>query len=144
VAPYRILEPARRSADAVDGRTFEEILAAMREPLRRATIAALLGLMVVAAGSGVAKAIAQLEHACCDSATTDAMSAPQPCHGFLPLSCCQNEALPATEPSHTPVSLALPALRALDPIAPERVPATTSVAPIPRASPLRLSVVLQV
>jgi hypothetical protein len=116
----------------------------MRRSLRRGVVAALLGLMAVAAATGVAKAVAQLQHACCERAADAAASADaQPCHGFLPLSCCQAAALPAHE-STSPPPLALPcAIARVDAVA-LRAHAAPRATPASRASPPRLSVVLQV
>jgi hypothetical protein len=106
---------------------------------------ALLGLMAVAAASGVARAAASLDHACCDrSAGRDAAPEPLPCDGFLPLSCCQAAALPGSETPLAAPAAVLPAHAPVEPVLAACAGVPPTAAAVPRASPLRLSVVLQV
>lgn len=118
----------------------------MRRLWVRAASIALLGLMVGAATAGVAKASAALEHACCHrAASTDAASSDD-CHGFLPLSCCNADALPTSDAgavahavaAPTPLSIALP----IPSLAPSRFARSSEASS--RSSPIRLSVVCQV
>jgi len=118
----------------------------MRRLWVRAAAIALLGLMVGAAATGVAKASAALEHACCPRAATTDAAPSDDCHGFLPLSCCNTEALPASDVASVAHAIAAPAALSIAlavPIsAPQRFASNGDVAA--RASPLRLSVVVQV
>lgn len=139
------LRPADVQGAPVDETRSEEILAAMHRRLRSAIVCALLGFVAVAASAGVAKAAAKLDHACCPSAARDQAGDDAPCHGFLPLSCCDAAALPTGV--HDTAAFAAPALPASlvpAPIDPDRAPLRAHVARAPRASPLRLSVVIQV
>jgi len=118
----------------------------MRRRWIRALCLALLGLMVGAAASGVAKASAALEHACCEAPASDAgVPDTSDCHGFLPLSCCHASALPgATARMHAPAMpfVAMPAGAAL--VAPSNaLCARAAATPTARDAPSRLSVVLQ-
>lgn len=129
----------------VDGRGPREILAKMRRIAVHATALALLGLIAVAAGAGVAKAASALEHACCPKAASSEAGDDSPCHGFLPLSCCNAAALPATAPAalDPTVHVALP----IAPVA-MQAPADRAAHPArvdfsPRTVPLLRSVVLQ-
>jgi hypothetical protein len=116
----------------------------MRVRTRRHVVFALLGLMAVAAGVGVATAAASLDHACCERAASSDVAPEPTCDGFLPLSCCQAAALPGSESLPAPPAAALPSDAPIAPILDRRAPAGASNAAIPRASPHPLSVVLQV
>jgi hypothetical protein len=117
----------------------------MRSRFARIVGALLLGLMVGAGAAGVAKAAQSLAHACCPTAADAAAPGDaDECAGFLPLSCCDAAALPGSElPPPAPIALltiaidapAAPSLAALAPRSPHASP---------RASPLALSVLLQV
>jgi hypothetical protein len=68
----------------------------MRVGLLRILCASILGLCALGASANVADAVARLDHSCCHRAVpADSLTAPDvPCHGFLPLTCCQTAALP--------------------------------------------------
>ncbi|RIK99305.1 MAG: hypothetical protein DCC71_20405 [Proteobacteria bacterium] len=106
--------------------------------------ALLLGLMAVAAGAGVANAAAQLQHACCERPASEPLSAPAPCDGFLPLSCCDAAALPAPDALPAPAApVALAIAPRLDVAPAQRALAREAVALPPASAAVRLSVVLQ-
>ena len=79
---------------------------ALSHTARRITSFALFALIALGACASVAKQVEAASDACCGSATSDAAD-PPPCHGFLPLTCCQNAALPGSEPHPTPPQLAI-------------------------------------
>lgn len=110
----------------------------------RAIGLALLGLMVASAGAGVAKAHDAIAHACCERPLGDASAAaPMRCDGFLPLSCCDAAALPASETPPPFLAVVLVAFE-LAPV-PIAAPLPLRCAPrAARASPVERSVVLQV
>lgn len=118
----------------------------MIRPFRSAIALALLALVALAAGAGVAKAAAELGHACCPSAApAEAGGDDAPCNGFLPLSCCDAAAIPISAHEATaPVAAALPVSILAAPIDSDRASLRTHVALTPRAAPPRLSVILQV
>lgn len=117
----------------------------MRRIALYATALALLGLMAVAAGAGVAKAASALEHACCPKAAPSEAGDDAPCHGFLPLSCCNAAALPATAPAALDpaafVALPIASVAIQAPAHRAAHPARADFSP--RTVPLLRSVVLQ-
>jgi hypothetical protein len=104
--------------------------------------ASLLGLMALVGGAQVAKAAARLEHACCERAPEAAEETP--CHGFLPLSCCNAAALPSIDREPTPPAAALALAPSVSPVLREARLAPAAATPAPRPPPTQLSVVLQI
>jgi len=109
---------------------------------RRHATFTLFALIALGACASVANRIEAASDACCGAATSDAGD-PSPCHGFLPLTCCQTAALPGSEPHSTPPPLAIGTV----PVA--AAPALASAIAMPGASlaertpPPRSTVVLQ-
>lgn len=112
--------------------------------LRSAIALAMLGLVAAAASASVAKAAADLDHACCPSEARAEAGDQAPCNGFLPLSCCDAAALTTGAHDATAPASALPVSLHPAPVDSDRAPLRAHVALAPRASPLRLSVVIQV
>jgi hypothetical protein len=104
--------------------------------------AALLGLMAVVGGAQLAKAAARLGHACCERApeAVDEM----PCHGFLPLSCCNAAALPSIDREPTPPAAVLALAPSVSPVLREARRAPAAATQAPRPPPTQRSVVLQI
>lgn len=117
----------------------------MRSRFSHTVALALLGLIAVAATTGIAKAASALEHACCPHEAPSGANDDAPCHGFLPLSCCNAAALPTTASTPEPPAslVALPAAPVVLPGFTDRALLPTHAAPAPRAAPYLRSVVLQ-
>jgi hypothetical protein len=117
----------------------------MRRSIAHAIAFGLLGLIAVAAGTGIAKAAAALDHACCPNETRSETPDDSPCHGFLPLSCCNAAALPAAASApEAPAPVALPAVPVVAAHLASCAPLPAHALPAPRAAPLLRSVVLQI
>lgn len=118
----------------------------MRRSIAPAIALALLGLIAVAAAAGVAKAAAALDHACCPHEARTDPGDDAPCHGFLPLSCCNAAALPTSAASAAEPSaalLAIPIALVVEPLLASRAPVPAHAVPAPHAAPVLRSVVLQ-
>ena len=117
----------------------------MRRTAHHAIALALLGLIAVAAGTGVAKAASALEHACCPKPASSEAGDDSPCHGFLPLSCCNAAALPASASvaPEPPALVALPIAAVAMQGAADRAPHRAQRETSPYAVPLLRSIVLQ-
>jgi len=116
----------------------------VNEIIRRATATALFALCAVGAAASIAAQATAAEHACCHESSESA-TAPAPCDGFLPLTCCNAAALPGAEQRPAaPVALAIPGATSV-PAGADAVRVAMSASPsAPRLPPARLSIVLQI
>lgn len=113
--------------------------------LRRIAVAWLLSVGLAGVLGAAAAQAAAREHACCRNAPARAATPPAPCSSLLPLACCHGTALPAATHAASDLGGPMLATGSVAP-APDPGPALAvrvEAGPVPRASPLALSVVLR-
>lgn len=116
---------------------------AVSHTLHRTIAIAVLGLCLAGATASIAKQAAAADpHACCPE-RSDSSATSEPCHGFLPLTCCNTSALPGCEPRVEPHVAPILALAVA---IPQRATVLALRAPTraaPGSLPARLSTILQ-